>query len=348
MKAKVMAIHNLRFHMNRPTIGVWCALNMATAFFLASVFTPGWAQAPSQAYPSRTVKIVVAQAPGSSADALARNVATKLAERWKNSVIVENKPGANGNLGMDYVAKSTADGYTLGLAVPSVMTVNPFFYKNMPFKPLEDLTAVTQTTSIIFGLFINPKLPVKSVAELLAYAKLQPSGLNYSSAGVGNLGHLAGELFSAQAGIKMTHIPNKGDTPGLMDVMGGQTDLMFAPIPSAINYVKAGRLHLLAVASRKRSAVFPEVPTMIELNLPNVLVEGWTGIVTPAATPPAVVEEIQKAVNLVLQEQSVKAAVEQQGFEIAGSNPREFNLLLKQESAKWGDLIVKSGIKLND
>ena len=343
-----MTIHDVTFHKNREATGFFSAWKTLIAIFLTTVLTCGWVHAQTQTYPIRTVKIVVAQAPGSSADALARNVATKLADRWRNSVIVENKPGANGNLGMDYVAKAPADGYTLGLAVPSVMTVNPFFYKNMPFRPLEDLTAVTQTTSIIFGLYTNPRLPVKSVSELIAYAKLQPNGLNYSSAGVGNLGHLAGELFATQAGIKMTHIPNKGDTPGLMDVMGGQTDLMFAPIPSAIAYVKAGRLNLLAVAARKRSLVFPDVATLIELNLPNMVVEGWTGIVAPAATPLAVVEEIQKAVNLVLQEQSVKGAVEQQGFEISGSNSREFSLLLKQESAKWGDLILKSGIKIND
>jgi len=229
-----------------------------TAVVLCAALT-GYA-AMAQNFPARSIRLVVAQAPGSSADALARSVATKMAESFKSAVVVDNKPGANGNLGMDLVAKAAPDGYTLGLAVPSVMTVNPYVYKNMPFKPLEDLVGVTQTTSIIFGLHINPKLPVKSVAELVAYAKRQPNGLNYSSAGVGNLGHLAGELFAAQAGIKMTHIPNKGDTPGLLDVMGGQTDLMFAPVPSAISYVRGGRLTLLAVASRKRSAAFPRCP----------------------------------------------------------------------------------------
>ena len=183
-----------------------------TAVVLCAALT-GYS-AMAQNFPARSIRLVVAQAPGSSADALARSVATKMAEGFKSAVVVDNKPGANGNLGMDLVAKAAPDGYTLGLAGPSVMTVNPYVYKNMPFKPLEDLVGVTQTTSIIFGLHINPKLPVKSVAELVAYAKRQPNGLNYSSAGVGNLGHLAGELFAAQAGIKMTHLPNNGDTPG--------------------------------------------------------------------------------------------------------------------------------------
>jgi tripartite-type tricarboxylate transporter receptor subunit TctC len=317
-----------------------------TAVVLCAALT-GYA-AMAQNFPARSIRLVVAQAPGSSADALARSVATKMAESFKSAVVVDNKPGANGNLGMDLVAKAAPDGYTLGLAVPSVMTVNPYVYKNMPFKPLEDLVGVTQTTSIIFGLHINPKLPVKSVADLVAYAKRQPNGLNYSSAGVGNLGHLAGELFAAQAGIKMTHIPNKGDTPGLLDVMGGQTDLMFAPVPSAISYVRGGRLTLLAVASRKRSAAFPEVPTLIEAGLPQVVVEGWTGIVAPAATPAAVIAELQRAVNASLADPGIRASVEQQGFEIVGSNSRDFTQFMKQESAKWGELIQRSGIKLAD
>ena len=306
------------------------------------------AVASAQNFPGRAVRIVVAQAPGSSADALARGIAGKMAEGWKSAVVIDNKPGANGNLGMDLVAKAQADGLTLGLAVPSVMTVNPYVYKNMPFKPLEDLVGVTQTTSIVFGLHVNPKLGLKTVADLLAYAKRQPNGLNYSSAGVGNLGHLAGELLALQTGLKMTHIPNKGDTPGLLDVMGGQTDLMFAPVPSAVNYVRSGRLQLLAVAATKRSPPFPEVPTLIESGLPQVVVEGWTGIVAPAATPPAVIAEIQRAVNAALADPAIRASVEQQGFEIVGSNARDFSQFMKQESAKWGELIQKAGLKLAD
>ena len=302
----------------------------------------------AQNFPGRTVRIIVAQAPGSSADALARGIAGKMAEGWKSPVVVENRPGANGNLGMDMVAKAPADGLTLGLAVPSVMTVNPYVYRSMPFKPLEDLVGVTQTTSIVFGLHVNPKLGLKSVAELLAYARRQPNGLNYSSAGVGNLGHLAGELLALQTGVKMTHIPNKGDTPGLLDVMGGQTDLMFAPVPSAVTHVRSGRLQLLAVASTKRSPAFPEGPTLIEAGLPQMVVEGWTGIVAPAATPAAVIAEIQRAVNAALADPAIRASVEQQGFEIVGSNSRDFSQFMRQESAKWGELISKAGLKLAD
>lgn len=301
----------------------------------------------AQSFPNRVVKIVVAQAPGSSADVLARSIAGKLAENWKVPVVVENRPGANGNVGMDAVAKAPADGYTLGLAVPSVMTVNPYVYKNMPFKPLEDLVGVSQTTSIVFGLFANPKLPLKSPADLVAYAKGKPEGINYSSAGVGNLGHLAGELFASQAALKMTHIPNKGDTPGLMDVMGGQTDIMFAPVPSAMTHIKSGRLNLLAVAGRNRSPSFANTPTLMESNLPRVVVVGWTGIVAPAATPPQVLAELERGVIAALADPGVKATIEQQGFEIVGSSSREFTQFMRQESLKWGDLIQKAGIKFD-
>ena len=301
----------------------------------------------AQTYPDHTVKIIVAQAPGSSADTVARAVATDLAQRWKVPVFIENKPGANGNIGMDAVAKAPADGYTLGLAVPSVMTVNPFVYKNMPFKPLEDLVPIAQTTSIVFALVVNPEAPIKSVADLIEYAKMRPDGINYSSAGVGNLGHLAGELFAAETGLKMTHIPNKGDTPALLDVMTGQTDMMFVPLPSAIGQIRAGKLRLLAVAAKKRSPAFPDVPTLLE-EKQNVVVEGWTGIVANSKTPPAVIETIEKGVQQALADPGVKKIIENQGFETAQSGSKEFTEFVHQESNKWSKVIKRAGIDLKD
>ncbi len=313
----------------------------ATALALAP------ALATAQTYPANPVRIVVAQAPGSSADVMARILAKKLTEHWKNPVFVENKPGANGNIGMAAVASAAPDGYTLGLAVPSVMTVNPFVYPNMPFKPMEDLAPVTQITAIEFGLFVNPGLKVKTVADLIAYSKTKPEGLNYSSAGVGNLGHLAGELFASQAGVKMNHIPNKGDTPGLLDVMSGSTDLMFAPLPSAISYVRSGKLALIAVAARQRTASFPDVPTLVESNLPNAITEGWTGIIAPAGTPPAVIAIIEKAVNSTIKDPEVAGAINSQGFVAAGTSAASFGQLMKDDTAKWGGVIEKAGIKFN-
>lgn len=302
----------------------------------------------SQAYPNRTVKIIVAQAAGSSPDVVARTLATKLSDIWKTSVIVENKPGANGNLGMDLVAKASPDGYTLGLVVPSVMVINPFVYKNMPFKPMEDLAPITQISAIIFSLVSNPQRPYQSVDDLISYAKKHPGELNYSSAGVGNLQHLAAELFSLKAGIKMNHIPNKGDSAAIVDVMGGQTDLMFVPLPSAINQIKAGKLQLMALASKKRASQFPNVPTMIELGQPEVLIEGWTGLVAPNGTPDNILENIQKAIHQIVFDANTKNSIEAQGFEVVASTPKEFKQFLRQESTKWSNVIQKSAINLSN
>ena len=302
----------------------------------------------AQSYPNRSVKIIVAQAPGASPDVVARTLASKLSDVWKTSVIVENKPGANGNLGMDIVAKASPDGYTLGLVVPSVMVINPFVYKNMPFKPLEDLAPITQVSSIIFSLVSNPQRPYQSVDELIAYAKKRPGEINYSSAGVGNLQHLAAELFSSKVGIKMNHIPNKGDSAALVDVMGGQTDIMFVPLPSAINQIKAGKLNLMALASKKRVSQFPNVPTMNELGQPDVLIEGWTGLVAPNGTPDNILEDIQKAVHQIIIDANTKNSIESQGFEVVGSTPKEFKQFLRQESNKWSGVIQKSAINLSN
>jgi len=302
----------------------------------------------AQSYPNRPVKIIVAQAPGASPDVVARTLASKLSDVWKTSVIVENKPGANGNLGMDIVAKAPPDGYTLGLVVPSVMVINPFVYKNMPFKPLEDLAPITQVSSIIFSLVSNPQRPYQNVDELITYAKKRPGEINYSSAGVGNLQHLAAELFSTKTGIKMNHIPNKGDSAALVDVMGGQTDIMFVPLPSAINQIKAGKLNLMALASKKRVSQFPNVPTMIELGQPDVLIEGWTGLVAPNGTPDNILEDIQKAVHQIIIDANTKNSIESQGFEVVGSTPKEFKQFLRQESNKWSGVVQKSAINLSN
>ena len=319
---------------------------VSISFILLSLFLTNISQA--QSYPNRTVKIIVAQAPGASPDVVARTLASKLSEVWKTSVVVENKPGANGNLGMDIVAKSAPDGYTLGLVVPSVMVINPYVYKNMPFKPLEDLAPISQISSIIFSLVSNPQRPYQSVDELIAFAKKHPGEINYSSAGVGNLQHLAAELFSIKAGIKMNHIPNKGDSAALVDVMGGQTDLMFVPLASAINQIKAGKLQLLAIPSKKRLSQFPNVPTMMELGQPDILIEGWTGLVAPAGTPENILEDIQKTVKQIVLEGNTKNSIESQGFEVVGSSPKEFKQFLRQESNKWGNVIQKSAINLSN
>ena len=208
----------------------------------------------AQEYPSKPVRLIVAQPARSSAEIVTRLFAQKLTEAWGQQVIVDNRPGANGIIGMEALAKSRPDGYTLAMAAPSPMTVNQFIYKSLPYKPLEDFAPVTQTTGITFVLVANPNLPVKTVGDLVALAKQKPDGLNYSSPGVGNLSHLGAELLSSEAGVKMRHIPAKGDTPALLDVIAGNTDFTIITLPAAMAHIRSGKLRLVAVCGRSRSA----------------------------------------------------------------------------------------------
>lgn len=302
----------------------------------------------AQTFPTRPLKIVVAQAPGSSVDVFARMLSTRLADTWKSPVIVENKPGANGNIGMDLLAKSTPDGYTIGVTVPSVMVINPFVYKSLPFKPLEDFAPISQTTSILFALVTHPKLPVQTVQELIHYARQQPGETRFSSAGVGNLQHLAAELFAMKAGVRLNHVPNKGDTPAMTDVMAGTTDFMFVPLPSAINHIRSGKLNLIAVATERRTAQFPQVPTLVEAGLPDLVIGGWLGLIAPKGTAESTIQDIHRTVAALIQEEGTRQRIEAQGFEVIASSPAEFAQFLRQESAKWSEVIRRSEIRLND
>lgn len=301
----------------------------------------------AQTYPARMVKLVIPQAPGSTADMLARLLASKLSTAWGQQVVVENRSGANGIIGMDYVAKSAPDGYTLGLAAPSTLTINQFVYKNMPFQPLKDLIPVTQTTAIPFALVINAKLPVKNVQELVAYGKQKPNGMNFSSPGTGNLGHLAAELFAEQTGLTMNHIPSRGDTPGLMDVMGGQTDLMFVTLPAAAALLSTGKLRLLAVCGTQRDASVPDVPTLAEAGVPDVVISGWTGLVAPAGTPADIVNKISQDVARQLASPELQASIAQQGSLVVTNTPQVFARFIDSEAQKWSKVVVATKLQLD-
>ncbi len=303
--------------------------------------------AQAQDFPTKPVRLIVAQAAGSSADILMRMVAQKLSESWGQQVIVDNRPGANGIIGMDALAKARPDGYTIAMAAPSPMTVNQFIYKDMPYKPLEDFAPVTQTTGITFVLVANPNLPVKTVNDLVALAKQKPDGLNYSSPGVGNLSHLGAELLSSEAGIKMRHIPNKGDTPALLDVIAGNTDFTIITLPAALPHIRSGKLRLVAVCGRARSAVFPEVATIAESGYPGVVIEGWSGIVAPAGTPPEVVARLQRDFSRVFNAPEFKETVGKQGADVVGTSSEAFAAFIRSEADKWSRVIKTSGIQLN-
>jgi tripartite-type tricarboxylate transporter receptor subunit TctC len=310
----------------------------------AGLFAP--ALAGAQDFPARTIRIIVAQAPGSSVDVLARVIAQKLTDAWGQQVVVDNRPGANGIIGLELTAKSKPDGYTLAMGVPSALTVNQYIYKDLPYDTLRDFAPVTQSSAITYVLVVNPSLPVKTVQELVAFARARPGRLNYSSAGVGNLMHLSAELFSQQTGVKMEHIPNKGETPAVLDAITGQVAVMFTTMPSVVPHIKSGRLRLVAVCSDKRSPTFADVPTTAEAGVPGVRISGWTGVIAPAGTPADVVNKLQREIARGLLAPDVKENLAAQGAEPVGSTPEQFTAFIKAEQAKWGKVIRESGIRL--
>jgi len=303
------------------------------------------AGAAAQPYPARPIRIIVPQAPASGPDIMARQVAQKLTESWGQQVIVDNRPGANGIIGMEAVAKSKPDGYTLVMSVPSALTMNPYVYKQLPYDTFRDFVAITQTATNTFGLVVNPALPAKSVRELVALGKGRPGQLNYGSFGIGNQTHLAAELFSAATGLKTVHVPYKGQTPAVTELVAGQVSFMFTPMPGAASMVDAGRLRLLATCGEKRDAIFTNAPTMIEAGFPAVVITGWSGLLAPAGTPADVVNRLQAEIARHILAPELKEAMRKQGAEPVASTPQQFAAFIKSEAQKWSQVIKRAGLE---
>jgi len=246
---------------------------------------------------------------------------------------------------MEAAAKSKPDGYTLVLAVPSALTMNPYVYKQLPYDTFRDFVAITQAATNTFGLVVNPSLPVKSVRELVALGRARPSQLNYGSFGIGNQTHLAGELFAAATGIRMLHVPYKGQTPAVTELISGQVSLMFTPMPGTAGYVEAGRLRLLATCGEKRDAIFANVPTMLEAGYPTVIITGWSGLLAPAGVPREVVNRLQSEVARHLLSPELKETMTRQGAEPVGSTPEQFAAFIKSEAQKWSQVIKRAGLE---
>jgi tripartite-type tricarboxylate transporter receptor subunit TctC len=321
--------------------------SLAGAFGCAAMLTLGIGATPAHAedYPSHPIRLIVAQAPGSGVDLVARKVAEKMTAGLGTSVYVENRPGANGIIGTDYVAKSKPDGYTVLAVVPSTMTVNPFMYDHLPYDPFKDFTAVAQTHIILFGLVVNAASPIKTVADVIRLAKTKPGGLNYSSGGIGNLNQLGAELFAANAHIKMQQIPNRGEGPAIVDLVSGQTDLMFSTLPTAAPLIASGQLRLIATMGKTRDRNYPNVPTFVELGFPAVVVEGWEGLVVPKNTPAAIVAKLQQEVVKDLQDADLRKAIRELGGEPVGSNSAVFARFMQDDATKWQGVIQATGLK---
>jgi tripartite-type tricarboxylate transporter receptor subunit TctC len=301
--------------------------------------------AAAQDYPTRLIRIIVAQAPSSGPDLAARTLGQKLTESWGQQVIVDNRPGANGIIGGDLVAKAKPDGYTLLLGVPSAITVNQFVYKKMPYDPVRDLAPVTQIATNTFGVVVTRSLPVSSIKGLVALARSRPGELIYASAGVGNLTHLAGELFAQAAGVKLLHVPYKGTTPAQVDVISGEAALIFVSMRGIAEQVEAGKVRLLATCGDKRDPAFPKYPTLVESGYPGLVVIGWNGLLAPAGTPPEIVNKLSREIGRHLSVPEFRDRMASLGADPSPSTPEAFGAMIRAEAAKWQKVIRAIGLE---
>jgi tripartite-type tricarboxylate transporter receptor subunit TctC len=313
-------------------LGGACALAAAGAF--------------AQGYPAKPVKVVVPYPPGGPTDIVARVVSQKLAEQTGQQFLVENRAGAGGNIGAEAVARAPADGYTL-LVATTAHAINPSLFKSLGYDLQKDFAPVSQLTGGPLVIVVNPSLPAKSVQELIALAKSKPGKLNFASSGNGQSTHLSAELFSSMAGIKMNHVPYKGSAPALTDVIGGQADLMFDTMLSAMPQVKTGKLRALAVTSAARSPAAPDLPTVAESGLPGYAAIAWNGLLAPAGTPKDVVAKLNAELKKTLETADVKERFAAQGFAAAWSPPEQYAAFIQSELAKWAKVVKASGATLD-
>jgi tripartite-type tricarboxylate transporter receptor subunit TctC len=320
-----------------------CRTALSLAATLA-ILTPQ-AAAAADAYPSKPIRFVVAFPPGGGTDIIARSIAQKLTVRLAQQVVVDNRPGAGGNIGTDIVAKSTPDGYTLLMGSAGPLAINASLFAKMPFDPIKDLEPVTLAASTPNVLVVHPSLKAATVKELIALARARPGEINFASSGHGTPAHLAGELFNSMAGVKMVHVPYKGAAPALADLLGGQVQIMFSTMPPALPHVRDGKLRALAVTSLKRSHATPDLLTLDEAALPGFEANTWHGVVLPAGASAAIIARLNREIVAILHLPDVVERLSGQGAEAVGSTPEEFAAYIKSETVKWAKVVRESGAK---
>lgn len=301
--------------------------------------------AAQQNYPTKPIRFIVTFPPGGSSDLIARALATVLSERLRQQVLVENRPGAGGNIGMDAVAKSAPDGYTMGLGAAGALAANVSLYPKMPYDPVKDFAPVSNVAFVPFFLVAKTALPANDLRELVALASAKPGQLMLGYGGNGTAMHLSGELFKLMAKVQMTNVPYKGSGPAAMDAVGGQLDLAMVDVASAINQVKAGRLKAIAVTSARRVSVAPDVPTLAEAGLSGYEATGWFGVVMPAGTPAGIIGRMNGELVAALKRGEIRERVIAAGAEPSPSTPAEFGALIRAEIAKWAEVVRISGAK---
>ena len=303
--------------------------------------------AQAETYPSKPIRVVVPYPPGGTPDILIRELGPKLTAALGQQIIVENRPGAGGNIGSEVVAKAAPDGYTLVMGTTATHSINQALYKKLAYDPVKDFVAVALIATMPNVLVVNNDFPAKSVKELIALAKAKPGTITFGSGGNGTTHHLSGALFEKMTGVDMTHVPYKGAGQALPDLIGGQINIMFDNITSSMAYIKSGKLRVLAVTTPKRSAALPDVPTMQEAGVPGYEMSGWFGLLAPAKTPPEIVARLNKAINKILQSIEMKELLAKQGAEIVISTPAEFTAFVKERTDKMTKVVKDSGAQID-
>jgi len=310
---------------------------------LVLLLAPPVARAQEGPYPSRPIRVLVGFAPGGGTDVTTRAMAPRLAQALGQPVVVENRPGAGGNLASEVVARAAPDGYTLLMGTIAALAVNPSLYSNLPFNPLVDLAPVSLAVTTHDLLVVHPSLPVRSVPELIALARKDPDSLACGSSGVGTAGHLSCALFNLSTGVRLSHVPYRGGGALINDLISGQVPVSFASVTTVRQYVENGTLRGLAVTSGHRSPQLPDVPTVAEAGVPNYESSNWYGMVAPARTPPAVIARLNAAMRETLADPAIATLLRQQGLEPAASSPEEFTAFMRAETGKWGQVMRAAG-----
>lgn len=322
-------------------------LLLSLAVCAASVVAAG-TTAHAQSYPNRPLRLVVPYPAGASSnDILARQLAPRLGERWGHNVVVDNRPGASGNLGAELVARSPADGYTLLFGTGGLLSIGPHLYTRLAYDPHKDLAPVTLFAVVPYMLVINASVPARNTQEFVAYAKTRPGKLSFASAGVGSTPHLCGEMLKVMTGIDMLHVPYKGGAPAVSDTIGGQTQLYCAGLAATMPHVRSGKLRALGVTTLKRSAGAPDMPTLDEQGLKGFDVNSWAALFVPAKTPRAVVKALHESVAAVMTTESMQSTLVKQGMDPLLLGPQELSALIKDESARWAQVIKAAGIRVD-
>jgi len=317
---------------------------LQTVVFYSAIFSIGSAQAQSN-YPSKPINLVVPYGAGGSADSRSRQLAQKMSVILKQPIIVDNKPGAGGNIGTEFVARATPDGYTIGMGNFAPMAVNKTLFGNLRYDPETDISPIILIEKGPLVLVVHPNSPYKTIQDIVTAAKAKPGTLTFSSGGIGGSHQLSAELFMQNAGIKMIHVPYKSGSAGLTDLMGGNVDMMFDQMYSAVPSIKADKLRPIAITSKKRSPLFPNVPSFSELGYPKVEVLNWQGFIAPAGTPKPIIDTLNKAANEALKDPQLRELMLSQGNEIGGGSPADFAALIKSEAAKWSAVVKAGNIK---